>query len=58
MIQDPIIAASENNKRHPSILKIKNQIRICNYFNFKHIDDKKFTFKKCKCKKDYTRKPY
>ena len=41
MIQDPIIAAIEKYKRHPSILKIKKQIRIENYFDFKHIDDKK-----------------
>ena len=42
MIQDPIIAAIEKYKRHPSILKIKKQIRIENYFDFKHIDDKKW----------------
>ena len=41
MMQDPIIAAIEKYKRHPSILKIKKQIRIENYFDFKHIDDKK-----------------
>ena len=41
MIQDPIIAAIEKYKRHPTILKIKKQIRIENYFDFKHIDDKK-----------------
>ena len=41
MIQDPIIAAIEKYKRHPSIPKIKKQIRIENYFDFKHIDDKK-----------------
>ena len=41
MIQDPIIAAIEKYKRHPSILKIKKQIRIENYFDFKHVDDKK-----------------
>ena len=41
MIQDPIIAAIEKYKRRPSILKIKKQIRIENYFGFKHIDDKK-----------------
>ena len=41
MIQDPIIAAIEKYKRHPSILKIKKQIRIENYFDFKHIDVKK-----------------
>ena len=42
MIQDPIIAAIEKYKRHPSILKIKKQIGIENYFDFKHIDDKKW----------------
>ena len=41
MIQDPIIAAIEKYKRHPSILKIKKQISIENYFDFKHVDDKK-----------------
>ena len=41
MIQDPIIAAIEKYKRHPSILKIKKQIRMENYFNFKHINNKK-----------------
>ena len=41
MIQDPIIAAVEKYKRHPSILKIKKQIRIENYFDFTHIVDKK-----------------
>ena len=39
IIQDPIIAAIEKYKRNPSILKIKKQIRIENYFDFKHIDD-------------------
>ena len=37
MIQDLIIAAIEKYKRHPSILKIKKQIRIENYFDFKHM---------------------
>ena len=41
IIQDPIIAPIEKYNRHPSILKIKKQIRIENYFDFKHIDDKK-----------------
>ena len=41
MIQDPIIAAIEKYKRHPSILKIKEQIRIETYFEFKYIDEKK-----------------
>ena len=41
MIQDPIIAAIEKYKRHPSILKIKKHIRVESYFDFKHIDDKK-----------------
>ena len=40
-IQDPIIAAIEKYKRHPSILKIKNHIRVENYFNFKHANNKK-----------------
>ena len=39
IIQDPIIAAIEKYKRNPSILKIKKQIRIENYFDFKPIDD-------------------
>ena len=42
MIQDPIIAAIEKYKRHPSILKIKKHIRVENYFDFKHIDNKKW----------------
>ena len=42
MIQDPIIAAIEKYKRHPSILKIKKHIRVESYFDFKHIDDKKW----------------
>ena len=41
MIQDPIIAVIEKYKRHPSILKIKEQIRIETYFEFKHTDEKK-----------------
>ena len=40
VIQNPIIGAIEKYKRHPSILKIKEKIRIENYFDFKHIDDK------------------
>ena len=36
-----IIAAIEKNERHPSILKIRKHIRAENYFDFKHIDDKK-----------------
>ena len=40
MVQYPIIAAIVKYKRHPSILKIKKQIRIEDYFDFKHIDDK------------------
>ena len=35
-------AAIERYKRHPSNLKIKKQTRIENYFDFKHIDDKKW----------------
>ena len=42
MIQDLIIAAIEKYKRHPSILKIRKHIRVENYFDFKHIDDKKW----------------
>ena len=41
MIQDPIIATTEKHKQHPSILKIKKQIRVENYFNFKYVDNKK-----------------
>ena len=41
MIQDPIIAIIEKHKQGPSIIKIKKQITIENYFDFKHIDDKK-----------------
>ena len=41
MIQDPITAAIEKYKPHPSILKIRKHIRVENYFDFKHIDDKR-----------------
>ena len=41
MIQNPIIAAIEKYKRHPCILKIRKHIRVENYFDFKHLDDKK-----------------
>ena len=41
MIQDHIIAATEKYKRQPSVLKINKEIRIENYFNFKHNDDTK-----------------
>ena len=41
MIQDPIIAAIEKYKQHPSILTIRKHIRVENYFDFKYIDDKK-----------------
>ena len=53
MIQDPTIAAIENYKRHPSILKIKKHIRVESYFDFKHIEDKKMAevLKFLKCKK-------
>ena len=53
MIQDPIIVAIEKYKRHPSILKIKKHIRVENYFNFKHVDNKKNgrSTKSFKCKK-------
>ena len=40
IIQDPIIAAIEKYKRHPGILKIRKRIRVENYFDFKHIDNK------------------
>ena len=40
-MQDPIMAAIEKYKWHPSILRIKKQIRIENYFDFKHIYDLK-----------------
>ena len=40
-MQDPIMAAIEKYKQHPSILRIKKQIRIENYFDFKHIYDLK-----------------
>ena len=58
MIQDPIIAAIEKYKRHPSILKIKKQIRIENNFDFKHIDDKKNgrSTQRFKCKKRLNKK--
>ena len=42
MIQQPIITAIEKYKRHLSIITIKKQIRIENYFDFKHTDDKKW----------------
>ena len=38
-MQGSIIAVIEKYKRHPSILKIK-QNEIENYFDLKHIDDK------------------
>ena len=41
MIQDPIIAAFERYKQHPSISKIKKHIRDEFFFDFKHIDHKK-----------------
>ena len=41
MIRRPVFAAIKKYKRHPSIIKIKKQIRTENYFDFKHIDDKK-----------------
>ena len=41
MMQDPIRAAIEKYKQHPSILKIEKHIRVGNYFNFKHVDNKK-----------------
>ena len=54
MIQGPIIAAIEKYKRHPSILKIKKEVRIKNYIDFKHIDDQKMAevLKTFKCKKN------
>ena len=42
MMQDPIITAIEKYKGHPSVLKIRKHIRVENYFDFKHIDDKKW----------------
>ena len=44
MIKYPIIAAIEKHKQHPSILKIKKHISVENYFDFKHIDDKKMRY--------------
>ena len=41
MIQDPFIAVIEKYKQHPSIIKIRKQIRVENYFDFKRIEDKK-----------------
>ena len=38
MIKHPIIDGIEKYKQHPSILKIKKQITIGNYFYFKYID--------------------
>ena len=42
MIQNPVIAAIEKDKRHPSMLKFRKHIRVENYFDFKRIDDKKW----------------
>ena len=42
MMHDPIITAIEKYKGHPSVLKIRKHIRVENYFDFKHIDDKKW----------------
>ena len=58
MIQDPIIAAIEIYKRHTSMLKIKKNIRVENYFDFKHINDKKNGkgTKRFKCKKGEAKK--
>ena len=42
MIQGPIIAAFERYKQHPSIFKIKKHIRDEFFFDFKHIDHKKW----------------
>ena len=41
MMPDPIIAVVEKYKQHSSILKIWKHVRVQNYFDFKHIDDKK-----------------
>ena len=41
-IQDLNIAAIEEYKQHPSILKITKHIKFEDYFGFKHIDDKKW----------------
>ena len=42
MIKDPIIADIEKYKRHPSILKIRKNIRVENYFDVKCVDHKKW----------------
>ena len=41
MKQDPLIAAIELYKQHPSILKIRKHVGVGNYFDFKHTNDKK-----------------
>ena len=41
MIQEPIIAAIEKHNQHRRILILMKHIRVENYFDFKHIDDKK-----------------
>ena len=33
MMQDPIIAAIEKYKGHPSVLKVRKHIRVENYFD-------------------------
>ena len=60
MMPDPIIAVVEKYKQHSSILKIQKHVRVQNYFDFKHIDDKKNGrgTKRFKCKKGLTRKSY
>ena len=42
LIQDLNTATIEKYKRHPSIRKIKKQIRIERYFDFKHVGHKKW----------------
>ena len=60
MMPDPIIAVVEKYKQHSSILKIQKHVRVQNYFDFKHIDDKKMAevLKDLNVKKGLTRKSY
>ena len=53
MKQDPTIAAIKKYKWHTSILKIRKNLSVETYFDFKHIDDKKMSrgTKRFKCKK-------
>ena len=54
MKQDPTIAAIEKYKWHASILKIRKNLSVETYFDFKHIDDKKMSevLKDLNAKKD------